>query len=321
MTALDERPRNGHTLDIPTTDLENDPPHQESREVTALRARLVDRTAEQGLAHQFTAVDADPVFDQVRSEDEQQADRKVAEKIRKQERAEHKRAGLARVRDRRRQRRQEAWMARAERARLRILDPARALAVDHRRWTYSTVLVFALLAGGVAWMSRTVHHGLVGVDGTWLAYLVEPLASVLLAISLVAQFTARQRGLTAPRGAVWFDTALATASVLLNVVPWGLRYGWDAASLTAHLLVPLLVVGAVLAWHLTSHIYGDALATNKKDTSDITDRLALLRQAVQSGDLPVDVSATQVIKYLRANLPGGIGHDAARRVARSFLGY
>lgn len=337
MTVLDDRPTNGHAhpeLAIPTRSIdepETVPPSDspsateqtelESIRVADLRKRLAERTAEAKLAAQIVKVDGETQADQVRTDGERAKDAVVHQEIRAKERAETRRAGFAAARDQRRQRRQEAWIARAERARLRILDPARALASDHRRWTHSTFLVFALLAGGVAFMSRTVHHGLVGIDGTWLAYAVEPLASVLLVVSLVAQFTAKQRDLAVPRGAVTFDIGLAVASLLLNTIPWGLRFGWDASSLTVHLLTPALVFGAVIVWHLTSRIYGDALATSKEDVSDLTDRLALLRQAVKSGELAVDASATQVIKYLRNNLPGGIGHDAARRVARSFLGY
>lgn len=336
MTALDERPVNGNPTPPPPTGQPIDPPpaqpptpaanpkpaSAEDERVRKLRERLDNRIRERDLSHQLHDVDSDSVFDEVRSEAEQARDREVAEKIRAKERNERLRTGTANVRDSRRQRVQQQWQARAERARDRIVNPDRALATDHRRWVASTAALFVLLAGGVAFMSHTVKLGLVGESGTWLAYLVEPLASVLLIVSLVAQFTARQRDLDVPRGAVWFDVALAVASVLLNTVPWGLRYGFDAGSLTAHLLVPALVVAAVIGWHLAARVYGDAIATSRQDTNtELVNRLALLRQATKAGELPVDVSATQVIKYLRTSLPTGIGHDAARRTARSFLGY
>lgn len=335
MTALDDRPVNGHTAatgGIPTQPLDEHtnpdgntrPAEGEHPAVRRLRSRLDDRTTERDLAHQFTAVDDDEVFDQVRSEKEQRADRDVAERIRSKRRKERLRAGKAVVRAERRARLQTTWMHRAERARDRILDPARALATDHRRWLGTSLALFALIAAGVVWMSATVHDGLVGTHGTWLAYLVEPLASVLLIVSLLAQFTGRQRDLPIPRGAIVFDLALATASVALNTIPWGLRYGFDAGSLAAHILVPALVVAAVVAWHTASGIYGDALAASRANsTTDeaLADRLALLRAAVRSGELPVDVSAQQVIKYLRQNLPGGVGQAAARKAASRFLGY
>lgn len=335
MTALDECPVNGHTADtggIPTQllgehtnpDSNNRPAEGEHPDVQRLRSRLADRTAERNLSREFVQVDDDEVFDQVRSEEEQQADRGVAEKIRTKRRKERLRAGKAAVQAERRQRLQHTWMGRAERARDRILDPARALTTDHRRWLGTSLVLFTLIAAGVVFMSSTVKTGVFGEFGSWLGYLIEPLASVLLVVSMLSQFTARQRDLPVPRGAVAFDLGLAVASLLLNTVPWGLRFGFDPATLLVHLLVPTLVIAAVVAWHTASGIYGDALAASRANgTSDeaLVDRLALLRQAVRSGELPVDVSAQQVIKYLRSNLPGGVGQAAARKAASRFLGY
>lgn len=331
MTTIDDRPvTNGHPVEtnIPRQNLpaeqENSGTDGEHSAVRHLRTRLADRTAERDLAQQFTAVDDDEVFDQVRSEEEQEADRGVAEKIRTKRRKEKLRAGKAAVRAERRQRLQHTWMGRAERARDRILDPARALATDHRRWMGTSIALFTLIAAGVVFMSSTVKTGVFGELGSWLGYLIEPLASVLLVVSMLSQFTARQRDLPVPRGAIAFDLGLAVASLLLNTVPWGVRFGFDPATLLVHLLVPTLVIAAVVAWHTASGIYGDALAASRANsTSDeaLADRLALLRQAVRSGDLPVDVSAQQVIKYLRQNLPGGVGQAAARKAASHFLGY
>lgn len=332
MTTL-ERSVNGRdpSTDLPQKQLDNDGPEgsgssiedavPESGAVTEFRQRLVNRTIERDIAQQFSEVDTDPVFEDVRSPQEQTADRKVAEKVRAKQRTETQRAGQAKVRDARRARIQQQWQNRAERARERVTNPDRALATDHRRWLFTSMALFALLTGGVAFMSDTVKQGLFGAAGSWIGYVVEPLASVLLIVSLLAQYTARQRELPVPRGLVVFDFALATASVALNTIPWGLRYGWDAGSLTAHLLVPLLVVAAVTAWHIASRIYGDALAASRQQNGQHADRLALLREAVRVGELPTDVSPNQVIKYLRANLPTGIGHQSARQLARDFLGY
>ncbi len=321
MTALDDRP-NGHA--VPTADIPSHPIDTQTAEpdpAPDLRDRLQRRTAERELAHQFTSVDDDPVFETVRSPDEQTADRTVAKKIRKMGRKETLRAGKAEVRDARCTRVQQQWQSRAERARERVTNPDRALATDHRRWLYSSIALFALLAGGVLFMSDTVKLGLFGAAGSWIGYIVEPLASVLLVVSVLAQLTARQRDIPIPRGAVVFDLGLAIASLALNTVPWGLRFGFDPATTLVHILVPLLVIAAVVAWHLASRIYGDAIAASRQQGGQQADRLALLREAVRVGELPTDVSPNQVIKYLRSNLPTGIGHDAARRIARSFLGH
>ncbi|MCG8918272.1 hypothetical protein L6E12_21040 [Actinokineospora sp. PR83] len=299
-----------------------------SAAVAALQRRVIDKKAQRALLHEYAELVDDEVFTEIPSEAEERKDREVAETIRTKARRERKRAGKAEIRRRSRVRRQDRWDARADRARHRILDPARALGADYRKLVASSGVVFALLAGGVAWMSRTVHHGLVGVDGPIVGYLVEPLASVLLVVSLVAQFTARARGIAVPRGFYWFDGALAAASVLLNVLPWGLRFGWNAGDLLVHLLVPALVVGAVVAWHLVSGLYGEAIAASKdapvvifKDDAVTAEHLALLREATAEGALSANPSVTAVIKTLRKRLPGGIGQQAARRVAAIYLGH
>ena len=209
---------------------------------------------------------------------------------------------------------------RAERTREKILDPARTLGADYRRWMVTSAILFTLLAGGAAYMATTVHDGLVGTAGTWLAYLVEPLASLVLVLSMIAQYTARQRGIPVPKGFIALDVSLGVASLLLMTVPWGMRYGWNTGDLLGHLLLPALMVVCITAWHMASGIYSQTIANSKQDPI-LQDRLALLRAAVKAGELPIDASANQVCKYLRRNLPTGIGHDAARRVARSFLGY
>lgn len=343
MTTVDERRRNGHpmpgvagTLPRPGGPLPDDADRIEvgevgevefgpqvpavSPRVRELAAAVADRAEERDLLKALVEIDADPVFDDYRDERERQDDRTVAKSVRRKARRERGRAGKAQIRTARRARWQERMDGRAERVRDRILDPARNLGSDHRRWVASATALGLLVAGGVTFMAVTVHDGLVGVAGSWTAYLVEPLASVLLVISLIAQFTARQRGITVPKRFMAFDGVLATASMLLNVVPYGIRYGWDGGDLVAHVLTPLLVIASVTGWHLASGLYGEAIAGSKDDPVT-RDRLALLRRATAGGQLPADVTSNQVIKYLRAAIPGGIGHEAGRRIARMFLGY
>ncbi|PXY16565.1 hypothetical protein [Prauserella muralis] len=345
MTVTDERPRNGHTVEdsaVPRTplDVEAGPQDlvaaetpraaaesEESEVVRQLRQRVADRRTANELAREYVELSEDPVLHEVPSPEEEKKDTKVAEHVRGKQRKERKRSGVAEVRRTRRNRRWDFWDERATRARDRILDPARAIGADYRKLVASSWAAFVLIAGGVAYMAKNVHDGLVGVHGSWTAYLVEPLASVLLAISMVAQFTARKRGITINRGFYWFDGSLALASVLLNVVPSGIRYGWQSTDLLAHLLVPALVVTAVIAWHLASNLYGQAIAQSKnapivifRDDETTAEHLALLRRATANGQLPVEPSVTQVIKCLRSQLPNGIGHAAARRVAGIYLG-
>jgi hypothetical protein len=291
-----------------------------SDRVLELQQQLTDATAEQGILHDLDRVFGDEVFRTTLSRAELDADREVDEKIRAMKRADRLRAARVQVHGDRRARRHQRWDARAERVRDRILDPARALGTDHRRWVLSTLALGLLLAGGVTFMAVTVHHGIFGVDGSWTGYLIEPLASVLLAVSMGAQFTARMRGVNVHGGFVAFDVALAVASLLLNIVPWGARFGWKASDVLIHTLAPLLVIGAVVGWHLASRLYSEALAVSANDEGT-QQKLALLRAAIAAGALPVNPSAIAVVKFLREHLPNGIGHQEGRRVARMLLGY
>lgn len=299
----------------------------ETDDVRQLRQRVAAKRTKRELLHQYAEISSDPVFTEVSSEDEEQADRRVAEYVRRKARSERKRSGVVDVRRARRNRRWDWWDERATRARDRILDPARAIGADYRKLVASSVAAFVLITGGVLFMAKNVHDGLVGVGGTWTAFLVEPLASVLLAISMIAQFTARKRGISIPRAFYWFDGSLAFASVLLNVVPSAVRFGWQAGDVLAHVLVPTLVVAAVIAWHLASSLYGEAIAQSKdapilihRDDETTAEHLALLRQATAAGKLPANPSVSQLIKCLRSQLPNGIGHAAARRIAAIYLG-
>jgi hypothetical protein len=304
---------------------------EESEMVRTLRRRVADRETANKLAHRYVALTEDTVLHEVPSPEEEKKDTRVAEHVRGKQRQERERSGVAEVRRARRNRRWDWWDERAQRARDRILDPARAIGADYRKLTASSGAAFTLIAGGVAFMASNVHDGLVGTSGAWTAYLVEPLASVLLAISMVAQFTARKRGIAITRGFYWFDGSLALASVLLNVIPSGIRFGWQAGDLLAHVLVPALVVTAVIAWHLASNLYGQAIAQSTdapivifRDDETTREDLALLRQATVEGRLPVHPSVAQVIKTLRESrrqsTGTGIGHAAARRIAGVYLG-
>lgn len=332
MSVTAERPTNGHALDIPATRIDDpstetststgqaapDPPPESDR-VRQLRQQLTDLTAESAVAAEIVEVDATTQADQVRTEPERAADRKVAQKIRTKQRRDRLRAGRAEVRRARWQRFQARLDEMAERTRERLLDPARTLGTDYRRWMASSLVLFTFLIGAAGFMTKTVHDGVVGVSGTWLGYLIEPLASVVLVISLIAQYTARQRGIPVSKGFLALDGALALASLLLMTVPWGLRYGWDGSTLLSHSMLPVLMVLCVTVWHLISGIYSQSIANTRHDPA-LAERLSLLRTAVATGALPPNPSINQVIKYLRAQL-GGIGHRVARETARCFLGH
>lgn len=314
---------NGHTVPtaLPRLDLGTDTDERvgDSERVAALRRTVADRQAEQALHGELAALDAADTAADTRSEPERAADRKVAEKVRAAQRRDRLRAGLAGVRTDRARRVRTRWDEKATATRDRILDPARAVGADHRRWIASTVTLYVLLAGGVAWLAATVHDGLVGVGGSVLGYAVEPMASLLLVVSLLAQHTARQRGQAVARGFLAFDGFLLSASLLLNTLPWGARYGFDPASLTGHLLAPVLLAAVVIGLHLTSGQYA-AVLTRSRPSERETACTALLQAAYEAGEVTDDTSIAAARRWLADRWPEPIGQAEARSIIRAALG-
>ncbi|MGD9529485.1 MAG: hypothetical protein AB7I38_11750 [Dehalococcoidia bacterium] len=265
--------------------------------------------AEVERAQRLVAIQHDPALSLALTTDERAADRGVDATIREAQRAERQRAGLEQVRLSRRERGEQRWVARARAARQRLLNPDRRLASTYRRYVGLTCGTTGVIAAGIAWMANTVHDGLVGHDGSWLAYLVEPLASVLLVVSLVAQFTAVQNNRRNPEWFLWLDAGFVTASLLLNVIPWGLRYGWDAGQLIAHVLPPLLVAAAVAVQHMLNNlfqsIFENAHAALDEDVpertgEEIADVVVLLeryRRAMSKGEVDPNYSVEQIARY------------------------
>lgn len=291
----------------------------DSPAVSTLRGQVADRRDEQQLYRELVDLDATDQAADTRSEQERTADRAVAEKVRRARRRDRRRAGLAEVHTARQARVRARWDEKATTSRDRILDPARAVGADHRRWVASTAVLYALLAGGVAWLSSTVHDGLVGAGGPLVGYLVEPMASLLLVVSLLAQHTARQRGETVKPGFLAFDVALLVASLLLNTVPWAARYGVDPASLTGHLLAPVLLAAVVIGLHLISGQYATVITRNRPSERHRA-ASALLTAAIETGDVAGDTSITQTCRWLKERWPGGMADHEARAVVRDTLG-
>jgi hypothetical protein len=275
---------------------------------------------ERDIAVELVALQHDPALLEALTPAERQADRKVAERLRAAARREQLSAGREQLRRRRRARVDERWSARAVGARERLLNPNRRLASSYRRYVVLSSVTVALVVAGVAWMSVTVHHGLVGVDGPPIAYLVEPLASVLLAVSMFAQFTAVAHGRRNPWWFVALDVALAAASLLLNVVPWGLRFGWDLGDLIAHILPPLLIAAAVVVNHMLNSLFsaifadvhvelGESLRLND-ETADVLVLVERTRRAITEGSLAVDDQGMPSKEQIRKRF--GIGKARAQ---------
>ncbi|OLL70227.1 hypothetical protein Ae168Ps1_6097c [Pseudonocardia sp. Ae168_Ps1] len=241
-------------------------------------ARLLAREVAQARA--VVALQDDPALVQARSARERRADRRVAEKLRGAERAEARRVRMGEIAAARGERREAGWAGRAVANRDRLLNPDRRLTSTYRRYVGLSMVPPALIAAGVLFMAVTVHDGVVGVDGPWYGYLIEPLASVLLVVSLFVGFTAVQHGRRIPRGLYALDAGLAGASLALTVVPWGVRYGFDPGSTLAHVLPPLLVAAAVVVQHVLHSVFRPIFA-------DLYDELTPTRLDEASADTVV----------------------------------
>jgi hypothetical protein len=231
-------------------------------------------------ARGLVALQDDEALQLALSARERAADRKVTERLRAFDRAERRRSGAEQAREARRARADARWTARAQRGRQRLLNPNRRLASTYRRYVILSVFPIAVIIGGVAWMSASVHHGVVGVHGTWLGYLIEPMASVLLIVSMIAQFTAIENREDCPRWFLWLDVGIAAASLFLNIVPWGVRFGWQSAELPGHVFPPLLVVAGVAVFHMINRLFGNILV-------NLHDELTETRLNEQTADVVV----------------------------------
>lgn len=250
-------------------------------------------------ARGLVALQDDEALQLALSPRERAADRKVSERLRSLQRSERRRAGVDQAREARRARADARWTVRAQRGRQRLLNPNRRLASTYRRYMILSVFPIAVIIGGVAWMSASVHHGVVGVDGSWLGYLIEPMASVLLIVSMFAQFTAIENREDCPRWFLWLDVGIAASSLFLNIVPWGIRFGWQPAELPGHVFPPLLVVAGVAVFHMINRLFGSILVNLhdeltetrlSEQTADVVVLYERSKREIAAGRLPVGES-------------------------------
>ncbi|MCF7547198.1 hypothetical protein [Pseudonocardia sp. WMMC193] len=316
----------------PTT-LESPYEEQDERAATRRRPLRADRgnddvrhlEQEVRRARGLVALQDDQALQQALSSRERAADRKVTEKLRALERGEKLKAGKNVARVAQRNRSDEEWAGRARRSRERLLNPNRRLAAVYRRYVALRLGPAFVLFAGVVWNSDRVHDGLVGPDGTALAYLVEPLASVLLIVSLFAQATAVEHGQKVRRSFVLFDVGFLIASLLLMVVPWGLRFGWSAGDLLANTIPSVLIAGAVVGWHVLNRLFSDVFADLHDELSptrldEVTTDVVVLyersKREIAAGRIPVNDIGRPSTEAIRKAF--GIGKGRAQLTGDAF---
>lgn len=274
------------------------PAHDEAiAELDELETRLMVATGRSRLQR-------DPAWLDVLSEDEVAAERTAVERLRALRREEvtsAAKAGSARtVRERKQSDRmadldlrEKLWQQRALAKRARLLDPTSRLASLQRTHVVVSLVLITLAIAGIAWTSVGVHDALVGVGGTPLAYVVEPLFSLPLVVIMTLQARAAQWGRVFPsetgRGKVYaLEAGLLLATVLVNtssVVP-GLGHWHSTTVLLAHLAPPLLILVAVTLQPMAAAFIAEVLTNahievtqgEKRLTAETVDVLTLLER-------------------------------------------
>ncbi|MHA6801767.1 hypothetical protein [Bounagaea algeriensis] len=322
MTVLDDRPRNGapQSIPVPSTRTDTPNPSGESSEPgpDELQAELDREKRSVAILRELTDVENQGAFLQRRDGADDEKDQKASRRVRNKERREKERAGKAQVRAQRLAR-WRAWLDdRAERTRQRLTDPARAVGTIHRTWTVCAALMISIITGALLYLTHTVKLGVVGPDGSWLGYAIEPIASAMLVISLALQTRAYRQGSTPGKLFIAIDIGLCAASIVLVTVPWGLRFGWGGPDTLVHIIVPVLVAFGVLLWHAGAALTADMLRTAKHDPV-LEERIGILRHGIATGDLPADPSKSACERHLRQVLRG-INREDANKAIRHFLG-
>jgi len=292
-----------------------------------------------------------PAWLDVLSDDEVDAERAAAQRIRGLRRDQQLAAATAAVALTGREQRAEqvlanldlterVWQRRALVRRRRLLDPTARLAAAYRAQLASTIVLFAVAVAGIGWTSMGVHDALVGPEGPVLAYLVEPLFCLPLLVIMAAHGTAARWGRRFPapehRGKVYaLEAGLLLLTVLVNsasVLP-GLGTWRDTTTLLAHLAPPVLILVAVVLQPWVSSFFAEILATAHVDAPDpggrrltvetvnVLTMVAAVRGAVRVGSMPLweDTglpSVSEIARHFACEKRKAQGvHDALRMLA------
>lgn len=216
----------------------------------------------------------------------------------------------------------QIWHRKAVSRRQRLLDPTSRLASLQRVHAMASAGLIAVALAGIAWTSAGVKEALVGPNGTWLGYVVEPIFSFPLIIIMAVTAVAAQLGRNFPtperrRQVYAIEAGLLLASIALNTFPILPVVGtWQNATvLLAHLAPPVLILIAVLLQPLVTGFLAEILVEVGADVTDASTtrlteetvtlaRLAgRIRIAVAYGKLDVQPttgvpSITAIGKYL-----------------------
>ena len=167
------------------------------------------------------------------------------------------------------------WGRRAQARRVRLLDPTSRLASLQRTHVAATAALTGVAVAGIGWTSIGVHDGLVGPQGSPVAFVVEPIFSIPLLVIMGLSARAAQWGKEFPapgrQGRIYAlegfllaaTIAMNTASVLPGAGSWR-----NLATLLAHLLPPVLIVIAVTLQPVVAGFLAEILTTAERHVTD-----------------------------------------------------
>lgn len=258
--------------------------HPIEDDVTQL-ARRVSK-ARGRLAYQF-----DPALTEALSEDELQAERELAERIRVQDRSQRwKQAeAAAAASDRARQTTEHIEKAdirdlllarKAIAAQRRESSPHAKLAALYRHRSWSLRALAGVVVAGMLWSAVNVQHN-IAPGGTgdplyWFSYLLEGMISVCLIIIMTGTNKVAEWGVVDNRKQVASaEIALLALTVVLNTYPY-LRTGrwYDAA---VHAVAPVMIGVALLIHDAASMRYGLAISRATEQVRDLPDPAEQIR--------------------------------------------
>lgn len=329
------------------------PPTDKADHAVMASRELADMQEQLELLRGKARLQRDPAWVDVLDDEEAAAELRAAREIRGlwrgQQRAGARAAVRLAARERRAQHRlsvlalgERLWQQRALARRTRLQDSTARLATVYRTQLISTLVLFGVAISGIAWTSVGVHHTLVGPDGSWLAYVVEPLFCLPLLVIMGAHATAARWGRRFPaaeqRVKVYgLEAVLLVLTILVNsasVLP-GLGVWQGATQLLAHLFPPVLILVAVVLQPLLSSFFADILANAHVDAPDpggrrltaetvnVLSMVAAIRSAVASGAMPLweDTglpSVSEIARFYGCEKRKAQGaHDALKMLASS----
>ncbi|GAA5069016.1 hypothetical protein [Nocardia callitridis] len=255
-------------------------------------AKRVDH-ARSRLVYQF-----DPALTEALSEDELDAERALAERMRAQERDMRWRQvqAEASAADRARQATESIEKAdirdlltarKAIAAQRRQSSPHARMAslYQHRAWSLRALA--GVVAAGMLWSAVNVQHNIAPSGPSdplyWFSYLVEAMISVCLIIVMVGTNKVAEWGVLDSRRQVAIaEIALLALTVTLNTYPYIRDKHWFDAAM--HAVAPVMIGVALLVHDAASTRYGLAITRASDQVREMPDPVERIKRA-----MPMDV--------------------------------